>query len=99
MFGFLLGAIAGSVAAYYWHDRIRRYMTSELPTVRDRAAERLGDLGERANSALDRTRTRINTAVRSGQERLKSTPSGGPSDPSGMPRDRGPAPSRETSDL
>src|SRR5438093_1003011 len=99
MFGFLLGAITAGIATYHWHDRIRSYMNSEFPTFRDRAAERLGDLGDRANSALERARTRINSTVRSGQERLKSTPSGrwsehggtqsAPGPPSSSPQTRG----------
>jgi hypothetical protein len=85
MFGFIIGAIAGGVATYLWRDRIRHYVDSQVPTMRERAAERLGELGERATSALDRARTRIDTGVRTGQERLK-TGTGGRADQGGTHR-------------
>ena len=87
MFAFVVGAIAGSVAAYYWHDRIRQYMHHDVSELRDRAADRLGDLGERAGSALDRARTSIESGVRASQEKLRATGTSGQSGqtPSGMP--------------
>jgi hypothetical protein len=76
MFGLLFGALAGGLAAYYWHDNIREYMSSRVPDLRQRAAEGLGTLGERAGGALDRARARIDTGVRTGQERLRSSAAG-----------------------
>ena len=73
MFGFVLGAIAGSVAAYYWHDRLTQYMKQDVSQLRDRAADRLGDLGERAGSALDKARTSIESTVRASQDKLRAT--------------------------
>jgi hypothetical protein len=73
MLGFLLGAIVGGLAGYYWRDDIHDYASNRVPDLRRRAADRLGTLGERAGGALDRTRSRIDTAVRSGQERLRAT--------------------------
>ena len=73
MLGFLLGAIAGGVASYYWRENIRDYVSKHAPEFRNRAADRLGTLGERASSALDRARSRIDTGVRTGQERLRTT--------------------------
>ena len=81
MFGFVLGAIAGSVAAYYWHDRITQYMKHDVSELRDRAADRLGDLGERAGGALDRARTSIESTVRASQDKLRATGTTGPSTP------------------
>jgi hypothetical protein len=87
MLGFLLGAIAGGAAVYYWRDTIRGYVSERGPSLRDRAAERLGEIGESAGSALERARARIDSTVRSGQDRLRSTgttdaPSPGVIDPS-----------------
>jgi hypothetical protein len=73
MLGFLLGAIAGGVVGYYWRENIRDYVSNRVPDLRNRAAEGLGTLGERVNSALDRARSRIDTSVRTGQERLRAT--------------------------
>jgi hypothetical protein len=53
--------------------------------LRNRAAEGLGSLGERAGVALDRARTRIETGVRSGQDRLRSTGTTGRTEPHQAP--------------
>ncbi len=73
MLGFLLGAIAGGLASYYWRENLRDYVSNHVPDLRKRAADGLGTLGERAGSALDRARSRIDTTVRTGQERLRAT--------------------------
>jgi hypothetical protein len=78
MFGFLLGALIGSAAAYAWHDKIRSYFDTQLPTMRDRAAEQLGTIGQRAGEALDQAKSRLDSTVRSSQERLRTA--GGRSD-------------------
>jgi hypothetical protein len=81
MFGFIMGVIAGGFAAYYWRDRIRTRL-DRTPGLRERAAERLGELGERASTALNRARDEIDRGVRAGQEKLRSPGSTGPSGPS-----------------
>jgi hypothetical protein len=73
MLGFVLGAVGGGLAAYYWRDTIREYMSSRVPELRERAADRLGVLGDSASQALDQARSRIDAAVRTGQERLRPT--------------------------
>jgi hypothetical protein len=73
MLGFLLGAIAGGLAGYYWREDIRDYLSNRVPDLRKRAADGLGTLGERAGSALAQARSRIDTTVRTGQERLRAT--------------------------
>lgn len=82
MVGFVIGALIGSAAAYVWHDKIRSYLDTQLPTMRDRAAERIGTIGERAGEALDQAKSRLDSTVRSSQARLRtarrrSEPSGG----------------------
>ncbi len=74
MFRFLFGAIAGALAALYWRDDLRRYMSSKLPEVRERAADKLEALGKGAETVLDRAKSQIGTNLRAGQERLRSTP-------------------------
>ena len=93
MLGFLLGAIAGSVAGYYWRENIRDYLSHHVPDLRNRAADRLGALGERTSSALDRARSRIDTTARTAQERLRASGGGGPRQGSGF--GAGSDPSRE----
>jgi len=72
MFQFILGAVAGAVAAYFYRDRIKGYMNEKTPSVRDRAADKLEALGKGAEDVLDRAKSRIGSSVRAGQERLRS---------------------------
>jgi hypothetical protein len=72
MVGFVIGALVGSAAAYVWHDKIRSYLDSQLPTMRDRAAERIGTIGQRAGEALDQAKSRIDSTVRTSQDRLRT---------------------------
>jgi hypothetical protein len=71
--GFVLGAVVGGIASHYWRENIRQYMSEGVPDLRKRAADGLGTLGNRASGALDRARSRIDAAVRTGQERLRPT--------------------------
>jgi len=71
MFGFLFGALAGGIAGYYWRDRIRDYMSERGPDLRNRVADRLEAFGDRATGAMDRARSGLDSAVRTGQERLR----------------------------
>jgi hypothetical protein len=77
MLGFLLGAVVGGIASYYWRESIRHYISEGVPDLRKRAADGLGTLGDRASGALERARSRIDTAVRTGQERLRSSDTAG----------------------
>ena len=73
MLGLLVAAVAGGLAGYYWRDNIRERLSNGAPELRQRAAEGLGVLGERASGALDRARSGIDTTIRSSQERLRAT--------------------------
>ena len=79
MFGLVISALIGSAAAYVWHDKIRGYVETQLPTMRDRAAERIGTIGQRAGEALDQAKSRLDSTVRTGQERLRTA--GGRAEP------------------
>jgi|RhiMetdeSRZDD1v2_1073273.scaffolds.fasta_scaffold53217_8 ElaB/YqjD/DUF883 family membrane-anchored ribosome-binding protein len=76
MVGFVIGALLGSAAAYVWHDKIRSYVDNELPAMRDRAAEQLGSMGQRAGEALDHAKSRLDSTVRTSQERLRTARGG-----------------------
>lgn len=73
MLGFVVGAVAGSIAAYCYRDEIAKYVNERFPRVRNTAAERIGSLGDAASGALDRARSQIDTTVRTSQERLRAT--------------------------
>jgi hypothetical protein len=72
MVGFVLGALIGSAAAYMWHDKIRNYIDTQLPAMRDRAVEQIGTVGQRAGEALDEAKSRLDSTVRNSPERLRT---------------------------
>jgi hypothetical protein len=74
MIQFLIGAVAGGVAAWHWRDDIRRYMDQKLPDVRSRAADRLQSFERTADNALDRARTRLSENLRAGQRVIRPRP-------------------------
>jgi hypothetical protein len=78
MLRLILSAIAGAAAAYYWRDKISTSVNSALPGFRDRAADRLQDIGTRADKALEIARSRIASTVQAGHERLRATGTLGP---------------------
>jgi hypothetical protein len=67
MFGFIMGAVAGGLAAWWWRNDIQRYMEDKLPNVRSKAADQLSSLEQRAEDALGRARQQIDR-IRPGEE-------------------------------
>ena len=59
MFGFILGALAGGLAAWWWRSDIQSYVDNKLPNVRQKAAEQLSAIEQRAEDALGRARHQI----------------------------------------
>jgi hypothetical protein len=75
MFGFILGAVAGGLAAWWWRNDIQRYMDEKLPNVRSKAADQLSSLEQRAEDALGRARHQIDR-IRPNDETASRRPSG-----------------------
>lgn len=59
MFGFILGALAGGLAAWFWRGDIQNYLDQKLPNVRAKAAEQLSAIEQRAEGALGRAKQQI----------------------------------------
>jgi hypothetical protein len=59
MFGFILGALAGGLAAWWWRGDIQNYVDQKLPNVRTKAAEQLSAIEQRAEDALGRAKQQI----------------------------------------
>ena len=78
MFQFILGAIAGGVAAWWWRKDIQNYMEEKLPDMRHKAADRLAAIENRAEEALGKAKSSI--------ERMR--PSGSGSSMSGSEQSR-----------
>jgi ABC-type nickel/cobalt efflux system permease component RcnA len=59
MLQFILGALTGGLAAWWWRRDIQSYMDQKLPQVRAETADRLIALEQRAEEALRRARHQI----------------------------------------
>jgi hypothetical protein len=67
MFAFILGALSGSFATWWWRSDIQQYVDQKYPQVRVKAADRLAALERRAEDALGKARHKIDR-MRSGVE-------------------------------
>ncbi|MBM3221045.1 MAG: hypothetical protein FJZ38_20605 [Candidatus Rokubacteria bacterium] len=74
MFGFILGALVGGVAAWWWRNDIQRYVDQTLPNVRTKTADQLSSLEQRAEDALHRAKGQIDRIRPEDQHgRMRST--------------------------
>ena len=75
MFQFILGALAGGLAAWWWRQDIQRVVDERLPNMRSKAADQLSSLEQRAEDALGRARQQIDR-IRPGEETTSRRSSG-----------------------
>jgi len=71
MVRFVLGALAGGLAAWYWQDQIRIYADRKTRGVRNGAADTLRAVEKRAEDVLDRTKGQLSSALQAGQEAIR----------------------------
>jgi hypothetical protein len=68
MFGFIVGAIAGGLAVWYWGDQIREIAESRTQGVRRGAADTLRSVEKTAEGVLDRTKEQVSSVLQAGQD-------------------------------
>ena len=78
MFQFILGALAGGLAAWWWRSDLQNYVDKKLPDVREKAADRLTALEQRAEEALGRARQQIDRMRPAGEHRTSDVSSSRP---------------------
>jgi len=71
MFRFVLGAVVGGLAVWYWGDEIREYAESRTVGVRRCAANMIRSVGKKAEDVLDVTKEQVNTASKTGQDAIR----------------------------
>jgi len=88
--GFVLGAIAGAAAVWFWRREIEDFARDKTRGVRTRAAEGLQAVADRTGKVLDRggdalrrgeeflqeTKKQVDDALRTGQEAIRPAPAG-----------------------
>lgn len=73
MIQFILGALAGAAAAWYWRRDIEDQLNKSMPDWRSRAADRLQSMERTAEDVLDKAKTGVVTRIRAGEERLRKS--------------------------
>jgi hypothetical protein len=71
MIGFVLGTLAGGLAAWYWRDQIRIYADRKTRGVRNGAADTLQAVERRAEDVLERTKGQLSSALHAGQDAIR----------------------------
>jgi hypothetical protein len=70
MFGFIVGAIAGGLAVWYWGGEIREFAASRTQGVRRGAADTLKSVEKTAEGVLDRTKEQVSSVLQAGQDAI-----------------------------
>lgn len=73
MFRFVLGALVGGLAVWYWGEEIREYAESRTLGVRKSAANVIRTVGKKAEDVLDQTKEQVSNVSQAGQDALRSS--------------------------
>ncbi len=71
MFRFVLGALVGGLAVWYWGEEIREYAESRTAGVRRSTANMIRSVGQKAEDVLDRTKDQVHSVSQSGQDVIR----------------------------
>ena len=71
MFRFLIGALVGGLAVWYWGEEIREYAESRTVGVRRSTANMIRSVGQKAEDVLDRTKDQVHSVSQSGQDAIR----------------------------
>ena len=71
MFRFLIGALVGGLAVWYWGEEMREYAESRTVGVRRSAANKIRAVGKKAEDVLDRTKDQVHSVSQSGQDVIR----------------------------
>jgi hypothetical protein len=68
---FIIGALAGGLAVWFWGEGVRQFVGSKTNEVRDVAADKLQAVENRATNVLDRTKDQVSSTLQAGQDILR----------------------------
>ena len=71
MFRFILGALVGGLAVWYWGEEIREYAERRTIGVCRSAANMIRTVGKKAEDVLDTTKEQARAASRSAQDVIR----------------------------
>src|SRR5262249_56960249 len=68
MMRFLMGALAGALAMWYWGDDIRDYIENRTRDARGRAVDTLQSVETKAGEMLDRAKEQVSSTLQAGED-------------------------------
>lgn len=71
MVRFVMGALVGGLAVWFWGDELRRLVDAKTRDVRTMAAEKLQAVEDKAADVLDRTKEQVSSTLHAGQEAIR----------------------------
>ncbi len=71
MMNFLIGAVVGALAMWYWGEEVRDYIDTKTRDVRGKAVEKLQTVEEKAGNVLDRAKEQVSSTLQAGQEAIR----------------------------
>ncbi len=71
MLRFVIGALVGGFAVYYWGEEIRQYAENRTVGVRQSAAKVIRSVGKKAEDVLDRTKEQVSAVTQSGHDAIR----------------------------
>jgi gas vesicle protein len=73
MVRFIIGAVAGGLAAWFWGDQLRDLAANKANRVRMGAADTLQTVESKAEDMLDRTKEQVSSVLHAGQDAIRPT--------------------------
>jgi hypothetical protein len=71
MIRFIIGALAGGLAVWFWADDIREYADTKTRDVRDKAAQKLQTVEDKAGDVLDMAKEQVTSTLHAGQNAIR----------------------------
>jgi hypothetical protein len=74
MVRFIMGAVAGGIAAWYWGDQLRELAANKTKHIRKGAADTLQAVESKAENVLDLAKEQVSSVLQAGQDAIRPGP-------------------------
>jgi hypothetical protein len=71
MIRFVIGALAGGLAVWFWGNDLREYADSKTRDVRGKAAQKLQAVENKAADVLDMAKEQVTSTLHAGQNAIR----------------------------